>query len=98
MVPVMAQAQPDLFNADPQADLFGGEPPPPAYRPDPDRVRRRLERILVQARAAATMPWDRSQLGLYRIVVPQLSLHLPDEEGERWRLDFEREVERLDTA
>jgi len=33
---------PDLFDGDMQPDLFGAEPAP-AYRPDPDKVRARLQ-------------------------------------------------------
>jgi hypothetical protein len=35
-----------------QPDLFGPAPAAPAWTPDPDKVRRRLERILAEARAA----------------------------------------------
>lgn len=94
----MSRAQTDLFAPEPQADLFGPDPAPPAYRPDMDRVRRRLERIVGEAKAARTMPWDWSQRSLYRTIVPQLTLWLPDDEAAQWRLDFEREVARLEAA
>lgn len=87
---------PDLFAPDPQADLFGGEPAPRAYVPD--RVRRRLQRILAEARAASAMPWDRTQLGLYQTIVPQMTLSLPEEEAAQWRLEFDSEVARLEAA
>lgn len=93
-----AARQPDLFGPDPQSDLFGGEPAPVVYRPDPDRVRRRLQRILAEARAASAMPWEPTRLGLYRLIVPQMTLSLPDDEAARWRLDFEAEVTRLENA
>ncbi len=87
--------QPDLFG-EPQPDLFGAEPPPPAvFRGDPDRVRGRLEAILAQARAADVLPWDRNEVALYRTIVPQMVLWLPDEEAAQWRFDFEAELERL---
>jgi hypothetical protein len=89
--------QPDLFG-DPQAELFEGEAAPVVYRPDPDRVRARLRRILGEARAASAMPWDRTQLGLYQTIVPQMTLSLPEDEAARWRLDFESEVARLEAA
>ena len=42
----MPQADyPDLFENERQGDLFGAEPIP-AYRPDPDKVRARLYKIL----------------------------------------------------
>lgn len=88
--------QPDLFG-EAQPDLFGAEPPPPAvFRADPDRVRARLETILAQARASETLPWDCAQLRLYRTIVPQMTLWLPEEEAAQWRLDFMTELERLD--
>ena len=82
---------------EPQPDLFGPAPAP-AYRPDPDKVRRRLLKILAEARAAAATPWERSQLSLYRIIFPQMSLFLPEEEGAQLRLEFEAELARLEAA
>lgn len=89
--------QPDLFG-DPQAELFAADAAPVAYLPDPDRVRARLRRILGEARAASAMPWDRSRADLYRLIVPQMTLSLPDEEAAQWRLEFESEVARLEAA
>lgn len=91
-------AQPDLFAPEPQPDLFGDDWRPRAYVADPDKVRARLRRILTEARAASTLPWDSSQAGLYRTIVPQMTLWLPDEEAAQWRLDFETEMARLDGA
>ena len=91
----MRRDQPDLFG-DAQPDLFSAEPTQPAvYRGDPDRVRARLERILIEAREARTLPWDRAQVRLYRTIVPQMTLWLPEDEAARWRFDFEAELERL---
>ncbi len=79
--------------------MFGAAPPQPAvFRGDPDRVRGRLEKILAEARAAASLPWDRATLRLYRTIVPQMTLWLPEDEAARWRLDFAGEVERLEQA
>jgi hypothetical protein len=89
--------QSDLF-CDPQSELFAAEAAPVAYRPDPDRVRRRLQRILAEARAASAMPWKPTQLSLYRMIVPQMTLSLPEEEAAQWRFDFETEVARLEEA
>lgn len=80
-----------------QPDLFG-DAAAPAYRPDPDKVRRRLERILGEARAAATNPWSRERTSLYRTVVPSLTQYLPDDEAARWRADFAAEMARLESA
>jgi hypothetical protein len=82
-----------------QDDLFGpAEPQQPVYLPDPDRVRRRLERIVGEARAASILPWEASKLSLYRIIVPDMTRYLPDDEAERWRAEFEAEVARLEAA
>lgn len=90
-------AQPDLFG-DAQPDLFGPAALPTVFRADPDRVRARLDGILSQARSAATLPWDRAQVRLYRTIVPQMTLWLPDDEAAQWRFDFETELERLEAA
>ncbi len=95
----MAPKHPDLFEPQ-QPDLFPApEPAATAVgRGDPERVRARLERIVAEARAADAMPWDRAELRLYRTIVPQMTLWLPEDEAARWRLDFETEVERLGGA
>jgi len=84
--------QPDLFAPD-EPDLFPAEPL--VYRGDPDRVRARLRRILAEAQGAATLPWDRRRAELYRTVVPQMTLWLPEHEAQQWRLDFESAMDRL---
>jgi hypothetical protein len=95
--PMARHNQPDLFG-DSRSELFAGDAAPVAYHPDPDRVRRRLRRILAEARAAATVPWEPRRAGLYRTIVPQMTLSLPDEEAAQWRLDFEAEMARLEEA
>jgi hypothetical protein len=79
--------------AEDDAELFPASPA--VVYPDPDRIRRRLARILGEARAAQSMPWDSNQRRLYEKVVPQMSLALPEPEGAQIRLEFERELERL---
>jgi hypothetical protein len=93
-----ARTQPDLFASSSQPDLFGEATAAPAYRPDPEKVRARLIKILAEARAAETPPWGRGRTSLYRTIVPQMTLWLPDEEAAQWRLDFETEMARLDAA
>jgi hypothetical protein len=92
--------QPDLFgNDDPQGDLFGpAEPVQPAWTPDPDKVRRRLERILAEARAAEKMPWDWSEQSLYRTIFPQMAALLSEDEAKQYCFQFEIEWERLKAA
>jgi hypothetical protein len=90
--------QPDLFGPDEQADLFGEDYAPPVYRPDPERVRARLHRILAEARAAESLPWEPTTVTLYRTIFPQMSLALPTDEGAQLRFEFETEMERLKAA
>jgi hypothetical protein len=89
--------QPDLFQTDTQSDLFGAEPVP-SYRPDPEKVRARLHKILAEARAAQTLPWEPTRLSLYRTIFPQMTNWLPDEEGAQLRFAFEAEIKRLEAA
>jgi hypothetical protein len=88
---------PDLFDNERQGNLFGAEPIP-AYRPDPDKVRARLYKILAEARAADTPPWGPARLSLYRTIVPQMTGFLPEEEGAQLRFEFEQELARLKAA
>ena len=92
--------EPDLFSdTDQQGDLFGpAEPSQPAWTPDPDKVRRRLERILAEARAADKMPWDWSEQSLYRTIFPQMAGLLPEDEAAQYCFRFEQEWERLKAA
>jgi hypothetical protein len=83
--------------SEPQPDMFGPAPVQ-VYRPDPEKVRRRLHSMLAEARAAKTMPWERTTLALYRTIFPQMSNWLPEEEAAQLRLDFEVELKRLEAA
>lgn len=90
--------EPDLFG-ETQGDLFGpAEPAEPAWKPDPDKVRRRLDDILAEARAARTMPWDWSEQSLYRTIFPQMAYLLPEEEAAQYCFQFEEEWKRLKAA
>ena len=92
--PMSRKDQPDLFASDGQLELFEAEPAP-AYRPDPDKVRARLQKILAEARAAQSMPWEAARVSLYRTIFPQMTLWLPEEEAARLRFDFEAQMTRL---
>ncbi len=85
------------YEGEAQADLFGTEPAP-AYRPDPDKVRARLHKILAEARAAQRLPWEPTTVSLYRTIFPQMTNWLPEEEGAQLRFDFETELARLEAA
>lgn len=80
-----------------QPDLFGTEAVP-AYRPDLDKVRARLHKILAEARAAKKLPWDSDKLLVYRTIFPHMTGWLPDDEGAQLRFQFETELERLRAA
>jgi hypothetical protein len=88
-------AQARLF--DQQADMFGEEPAP-VYRPDLDKVRRRLNKILAEMRASDTAPLKPTRLSLYRTIVPQMTLFLPDDEAAQRRLEFDVELKRFEAA
>jgi hypothetical protein len=90
--------QQDLFEAEPQPELFEPDAAPPVYRPDLDQVRARMHRILAEARAAETIPWDRDQLLVYRTIFPQMAGWLPEEEGAQLRFEFDTELVRLKAA
>jgi hypothetical protein len=81
-----------------QDDLFPEASAPKSYRPDPEKVRAKILRIITEARGAETLPWDAQRLRFYRTVVPQMSLWLPDEEAAQLRFEFDEEVRRLELA
>jgi hypothetical protein len=81
-----------------QPDLFGADAAPPAYRPDPDKVRSRLHRILSQAHAAEKMPWEPTTVTLYRTIFPQMSKWLPEDEAAQLCFAFDVEMKRLEAA
>jgi hypothetical protein len=93
----MPSDHPDLFPDDSQPDLFGVDAVP-AYRPDPDKVRSRLNRILAEARAAKKLPWEPTTVSLYRTIFPQMTLWLPEEEAAQLRFEFDAQLERLKAA
>lgn len=90
--------QQDLFAADAQAELFEPDAVLAAYRPDPDKVRTRLHRILAEARAAEMLPWDRDKLLVYRTIFPHMAGWLPEEEAAQLRFEFDTEMARLKAA
>lgn len=91
-----ASPQPDLF-APAQGDLFAAAPAA-AYKPDPDRVRRRLEAILAAARAAAPLSEAFDAHSLYCAAFPSLLRHLEPDESEQYRLAFDAELARINPA
>ncbi len=87
-----------LFAPNPQPDLFGADAAQPTYRPNPDKVRSRLQKILAEARVARTLPWEPTTVSLYRTIFPQMTNWLPDDEAAQLRFEFEAELIRLKAA
>ncbi|MGY6709019.1 MAG: hypothetical protein ACXIVF_11895 [Rhizobiaceae bacterium] len=87
----------DLFGGN-ESDLFDEDAPTIYYRGDPDRVRARLHRLIAEARAAETLPWDEDSVRLYRKIVPQMVLWLPADEAAQLCFDFEAQMRRLKAA
>jgi tRNA nucleotidyltransferase/poly(A) polymerase len=90
----MSSRQRDLFQDD-EADLFDQDRPAPVHRADPDKVRQELHKILAEARAAKTVPWDVEDTRVYRTIFPQMTNWLPADEAAQLRLEFEAELARL---
>ena len=95
--PMASTDRPDDSETEMQTDLFGADPVP-AYRPDPEKVRSRLYKILAEARAAQQLPWEPTTVSLYRTIFPQMTNWLPENEGAQLRFEFEAELERLKAA
>ncbi len=89
--------QGELFRREEQLELFP-DSRAPAYRPDPDKVRSRLHKILAEARAAERLPWEPTRTSLYRKIFPQMTLWLPEDEGAQLRIEFETELARLEES
>ena len=87
--------QPDLFNG--QADLFGA-PPRPSYAPSLELVRAEVNTVLETARSAKVMPWKPKDVAFWKIVFPQMTNWLPDEEAAQLRFEFMEELRRLEAA
>jgi len=90
--------QGDLFQSDERPELYDDESQTPTWYPDPDEIRAELQRILAEARAATSMPWDDDRASLYRVIFPQMTNALPEEEGKQLRFAFMTEMERLKKA
>ena len=88
----------DIPDRDEQGDLFG-EAAAPAYRPDPERVRRRIYSILAELRGEQSVrDWPYGQASFFRMVFPKLTCWLPDDEAARFAAEFEAEMARLEAA
>jgi hypothetical protein len=90
--------QGDLFRSDEQPELYDDESQTPTWYPDPDEIRAELQKILAEMRAATSMPWDADRASLYRVIFPQMTNALPEDEAAQLRFAFMTEMERLDKA
>lgn len=59
------------------------------------RVRRKLSRVVKQAREARTMPFTPRQVRMWQTVFPTMATALPRDEAAQLRTAFDREIERL---
>ncbi len=80
-----------------QLELFGGEVVAKTA-PTAEQMREWLLGVLAEARAAHTMPWPPASAKLYRLMFPQITFWLPEEEGAQLRFEFESELARLQAA
>jgi hypothetical protein len=87
--------QPDLFNPDPQGNLFDEQRAPVVYRADAEKVRRQLLEVLAQVEKATSLPWSQEKLRYHQTVFPQMSQWLPEEEAAQLRFAFDAEIKRL---
>ena len=93
-------SDPDLFGTNPsQPDMFADHRPAPRKVMDfQAEARRRLEKVLAEAKAAERMPWSQRELEKWQILFPQMAGWLPDNEANQFCFEFAQEVERLRNA
>jgi hypothetical protein len=80
-----------------QLELFGAEPLADTA-PNAEQMRGWLIGVLTEAKAARTMPWPPVKAELYRLMFPQLTFWLPEDEGAQLRFEFDTELARLKAA
>jgi hypothetical protein len=68
-----------------------------AYEPNLDEIREDLNAILEEARrVTAEAPWDDRTYRYNKVVFPQMSRWLPEEEAAQLCFEFSREIERIE--
>ncbi len=87
----------DFFLDGAQGDLFG-PPPPVSYAPKPEKVRQKMLAMLGQIQGAEECPWSEDELGLNKVIFPQMANWLPEDEAAALRREFAAEVARLEAA
>ena len=86
---------------DAQGSLFGEgrmAAPERSALPDPQAIRGRLGKLLETLREARSMPLSEKDARMWRIVVPNMTKWLPDEEADAIRSEFAHHMERLDAS
>ena len=89
------------MTTDIQSSLFGESrmtPPARSSTPDPESIRKRLDRLLATLRSAEAMPFSDRDARMWATVVPNMTRWLPDAEADEIRATFSREMERLDVG
>ena len=61
----------------------------------PETVRSQMIALLGELQAADRMPWPERKARVQAVVFPQMADHLPQEEADQMRTEFQRELERL---
>ncbi|MBI1178958.1 MAG: hypothetical protein GC201_00265 [Alphaproteobacteria bacterium] len=73
-----------------QFDMFADHAPAPVSTAgDPERVRRKLDALLAEARAAGVHGLPQARRRLMETVVPQMARWLPDDEADRVKQAFQ---------
>lgn len=76
---------------------LGDDPKPVSYEPDPEEVREDALAILASARAVtAEAMWDERTYRYNKVVFPQMTRWLPDDERDQLCFAFFRELERIE--
>lgn len=76
---------------------FAEERPVLGWTPDPDEVREDAQAILASARAVtAGNLWDTRTYRYNKVVFPQMTRWLPDDERDQLCFEFFRELERIE--
>jgi len=93
-------SDPDLFGTgSDQRDLFPDPTPQPGRIVDfPAEARRRLHKMLAEARSAERLPWSEKEARTLEILFPQMAGWLPEDEAQQLCFEFAQEIERLRNA
>lgn len=79
-----------------QLSLFDSPKPALERRaPNPDFIRKHLNRVLRLMREAEQMPWSEGEARSWERQFPELAKLLPEDEAQKYRAQFEAEWERL---